>query len=57
MVGRIYVVKHYVLLHTKYRSCSFMVSIFLKLFPSKSMEAIAKHPEGLANLDPGAWLA
>ena len=26
MVGRIYVVNHYVLLHTTYRGCRFMVS-------------------------------
>ena len=35
MVGRIYVVNHYALLHTKYRSCSFhgfREDIF-KLFP------------------------
>ena len=54
MVRRIYVVNHYVLLHTKYRSCRFMVSkYFLKSYSplySKSMET--KDPEGLANLEP-----
>ena len=43
----IYAVNHYVLLHTKYRSCRIF---FKKLFPSKSMAA--KDPEGLANLEP-----
>ena len=54
MVGRIYLVNHYVLLHTKYRSCRSMVSKdFLEsysLIYGKSMEA--KYPEGLANLEP-----
>ena len=57
MVGRFYIVNHYVLLHvllyTKYRSCRFKVSkVFLKLFPlySKTMES--KDPGGLANLEP-----
>ena len=53
MVGRIYIVNHYVLQHTKYRSCGFVVSKdFFYVIPSKSMEAIAKYPEGLANLEP-----
>ena len=53
MVGRMYVVNHYALLHAKYRSCSrFIVSKdFLKNYSplyGKSMEA--KDPEGLANI-------
>ena len=52
MVERIYVVNHYVLLHTKYISCRSMVSkdFFKSYYPlyDKSMEA--KDPEGLANL-------
>ena len=59
MVGRIYVVNHYALLHSKYRSCRFMVSKdFLKSYSplyDKSMEA--KEHEGLANLEPREWLA
>ena len=49
-----YEVKHNALLHTKYRSCRFMVSkVFLKSYSplyGKSIEA--KDPEGLANLEP-----
>ena len=49
MVGRIYVVNHYyVLLHTKYRSCRFMVS---KVF-FKSYSPLYGKSEGLANLEP-----
>ena len=35
MVGRIYIVNHYALLNTKYRSCSFLSfrEDFFKLFP------------------------
>ena len=36
MIGRIYVVDHYILLHTKYISCGlhgFKEEEFLKLFP------------------------
>ena len=58
MFGRIYVVNHYVLLHTKYRSCRFMVSKdFFKsysLLYDKPMEA--KDPEGLANLEPRSMI-
>ena len=46
MVGRIYVVNHYVLLPTKYRSCRLIAS----KDPLKSMEA--KYPGSLANLEP-----
>ena len=50
MVGRIYGVNHYVLLHTKCRSCRLMVlkDFFKSYSPlyNKSMEA--KDPEGLA---------
>ena len=52
MVGRMYVVNRYALLHAKYRSCKFIVSKdFLKSYSplyGKPMEA--KDPEGLANI-------
>ena len=68
MVGRIYEVNRYALLHTKYRRCGlhgFTQISFLKVFPHyKSMEA--NDPQGVVNLDPrgmvdriwtpGAWL-
>ena len=54
MVDRIYIVNHYISLHTKYRSCRFMVSKdFSKSYSplyGKSVEA--KDPKGLANLEP-----
>ena len=54
MVGRIYVVNQNVLLHTKYRSCRFMVSkvFFKKIFPIIRKSMGTKDPEGLANLEP-----
>ena len=54
MAGRIYIVNHYALLHTKYRSCRFMVSkvFFKKLFPIKGKSMEAKDSEELVNLEP-----
>ena len=54
MVGRIYVVNHYALLHTKYRSCSFhgFREDFLSYSQlcGKSIEANYLH--GVPNLGP-----
>ena len=52
MAGRIYVMNHYTLLHTKYRSCGLHgFRRFLKPFPHyKSREAHG--PQGLEYFDP-----
>ena len=59
MVGRIYIVNHYALLHTgKYRSCtcaSWSHSEFKKVFPHyKSMEANDPHGHGWDHLCRGS---
>ena len=54
IVGRIYEVNNYALLHTKYRRCGlhgFTLIFFLEVFQHyKSMEA--NDPQGIVNLDP-----
>ena len=53
LIGRIYVVDHYTLLHTKYISCGphgFREKDFLSFSNYNSMGA--NDPWGVANLDP-----
>ena len=53
LIGRIYVVDHYTLLHTKYISCGphgFREEDFLSYSHYTSMGT--NNPQGVANLDP-----
>ena len=52
-IGRIYVGDDLTLLHTKYISCRPHVFKFFSNYKSMG----ANDPSGVANLDPGAWLA
>ena len=58
LIGRIYVGDHYTLLHIQYISCGphgFREEDFLSFSHYKTMGA--NDPQGVADLDPGAWLA